>query len=64
MYATLTAYTGVAKILIEGAQNRKILWRFLMTIFGNIMAMMSLKWHHNWFFEDWFRHNQLDWNIT
>jgi len=27
------------------------LWRFLMTFFGDIMAMTSLKWRHNWFFK-------------
>jgi len=24
------------------------------------MAMTSREWRHNWFFEAWFRHNQLN----
>jgi len=32
-----------------GAQHGKILWRFFMTFFCDIMAMTSLKWRHNWF---------------
>jgi len=28
--------------------------------FGDVMAITSLKWRHNWFFEVWFRHNLLE----
>jgi len=24
------------------------------------MTFLSLKWRHNWYFEVWFRHNQLE----
>jgi len=31
-----------------------------MKIFGDVMAITSLKWRRNWFFEVCFRHNQLE----
>jgi len=31
----------------------------LVTFFGGVMMMISLKWRHNWFFEVQFLHNQL-----
>jgi len=31
-----------------------------VTIFGDVMAIMSLKWRHNWYFKVQFRHNQLE----
>jgi len=31
-----------------------------VTFFGDLIFMMSLKWHHNYIFEVRFRHNELE----
>jgi len=38
--------TGVARNLDGGRQNGKLFLRYLMTFLGDIIMMMSLKWHH------------------
>jgi len=32
----------------------------LVTFFGDVIKMMSLKWRHNWFFKVRFRYNQFE----
>jgi len=48
------------KHTLGGPKMEKFCDVILMTFFGDVMAMTSLKWRHNWFFKVRFRHNQLE----
>jgi len=58
MYVTLPHWRSQKFCL--GSPKWKNFVTFLMTFFGDIMAMTSLKWRHNWFFHVRFCHNQLE----
>jgi len=59
--SVLSLATGVARNFDwEGPKMKKICDVNLVTFFGDVVAITSLKWRHNWFFKVRFRH----WNNT
>jgi len=61
-YNVYPIHTDVARNFDWGAQNGKFCDVIMVTFFGDIMTMTSLKWRHKWFFEVRFRHNPLEKN--